>query len=386
MTWFPLARYSSKAASILPALLLSIAPAVAQTTEAPASPETQEQSDATQPSGPSESVTVGLYMSPPFVMEEDGKFTGMAFELWEDHAAALNLESNYVVASSLRDLVDSTAAGAFDVAVTNLTITQARAERLDFSQPWFDAGLQIMTNEGRSAGFRGIIAGLQKSGYLRTYGLIALAICLTTLLITLFYRRFDPDFPREWPDSLAEGFYSVMSLTTTGKAGRKNLLGWVGRIWQALWLVCGVAVFAYVTSTVTSVMTTLALTDQINSLEDLPGRTVAVRGGSIAEEFVQNSGLQFRAYSNIDEAAEALQTDRVDAMIGDGPVLEYYVFTHPDLTLQVVGEVFEPDKYGFAVPLNSKLTKNLNIEVIGKHEEGRVEELHEKYFGEDSLF
>lgn len=97
---------------------------------------------------------VGLYVSPPFVIGQDGHFSGMAVELWEAIAADLDLRSEYLVLPSIRELVTATSTGDLDVAVTNLTITQGRAERIDFTHPWYDAGLRIMINEDRGAGAR----------------------------------------------------------------------------------------------------------------------------------------------------------------------------------------------------------------------------------------
>lgn len=252
-------------------------------------------------------VKVGLYVSPPFVMEAEGRFTGMAVELWEALQTNVGLQSEYQVFPTLRALVDATASGDIDVAVTNLTITKSRAQRIDFTQPWFDAGLRIMVSEDRSTGFWDLVAGLRSSGHLAAYGLLAFIIVIATLLLTLFDRQFDENFPKRWRDGLAESFYAVMSVATSGKSpSRKNLFGWVGRIWQALWLVSGIAVLAYVTSSVTSVMTTLSLANQINSLTDLPGKTVGVFTGSVAEEFTRDSALASRSFANIDEAVAAL--------------------------------------------------------------------------------
>jgi polar amino acid transport system substrate-binding protein len=175
-----------------------------------------------------------------------------------------------------------------------------------------------------------------------------------------------------------------MSVATSGRAARKNLFGWVGRIWQALWLVCGVAVLAYITSSVTSVMTTLALTNQINSLADLPGKTVGVFTGSVAEEFARESALRRRSFDHIDEAVSTLLDGRIAAIVGDAPVLEYYANSHPDTPVAVVGPIFEPDKYGFGLTLDSELTRPLTVEIIGAHEDGLVEQLREKYFGDRS--
>lgn len=74
-------------------------------------------------------------------------------------------------------------------------------------------------------------------------------------IVTLFGRRFDPDFPKRWRDGTAESFYQVMCMATSGKSSHKNLFGWIGRIWQALWMAVGVAIIAYVTSSIESVMT-----------------------------------------------------------------------------------------------------------------------------------
>ena len=331
-----------------------------------------------------QSLKVGLYLSPPFVMEEDGRYTGMAIELWEAIASDLDLQSEYEVLPTIRALVQATSAGDLDVAVTNLTITQSRAERIDFTHPWYDAGLRIMINEDRGTGFWDVVTGLRESGYLRAYAWLAFVIVAATILLTLFDRRFDKDFPQRWRDGIAESFYSVMSITTSGRAARRNLFGWAGRIWQALWLVCGVAVLAYITSTVTSVMTTLSLTTQINSLADLPGKTVGVFTGSVAEEFARNSALRRRSFAHIDEAVTAMQGGSVSAIVGDAPVLEYYANSHPEMAVIVVGPIFEPDKYGFGLTLDNDLTRPLTVEIIGAHESGLLGEFRSRYFGDRS--
>jgi len=332
-----------------------------------------------------QSVAVGLYVSPPFVMQDGGAYTGMAFELWEALATDLGVEAGYQEYGTFRELVAAASAGEIDVAVTNLTITQNRAQRLDFTQPWFDAGLRIMVSEDRGAGFWDVVGGLRESGHLRAYAWLAFVIVAATVLLTFFDRYFDKDFPRRWREGIAESFYTVMSVATSGRVpSRKNLFGWVGRIWQAVWLVCGIAVLAYVTSSITSVMTTLSLTSQINSLADLPGKPVGVFTGSVAEEFAEESGFRYHSFAGIDQAVGALIDGRIAAIIGDAPVLEYYVHTHPEAHIAVVGAIFEPDKYGFGLPRHTPLTKALTVELLGAHESGLVEELRVKYFGDAS--
>lgn len=347
-----------------------------------AAPAKAQEADGTERAA--RPVAVGVYVHPPFVIRKGDAFTGMAIELWEWVANQRGIESRYVELGNVGELVDAAAAGDIDVAVTNMTVTRERAERIDFTHPWFDAGQRIMVNEERGAGFRDVFRGLGDSGHLRAYGWIALVILAATFLMTLFDRRFDRDFPRRWRDGVAESFYTVMSVATSGRSPvRKNLFGWVGRIWQGLWLACGVAVLAYVTSSVTSVMTTLSLTNQINSVSDLSGRGVGVQPGSVSEDYARQAGFSTRPFEHIDEAVRALLDRRIDAIIGDAPVLEYYAHTNPDQPVTVVGPIFAPDKYAFGLTRRSELTRPLTVELIGAHESGLIEAIRARYFGKD---
>lgn len=330
----------------------------------------------------SRSVTVGVYVHPPFVMKTDDSFTGLAIELWNRMAGQLDLDSQFVEFDNVGALVDATASGEIDAAVTNMTVTRDRVERIDFTHPWFDAGQRIMVNAERDTGAWDLFRGLSDSGHLRAYAWIAFVVVVASLIMTIFDRHFDSDFPRRWRDGISESFYTVMSVATSGRSpSRKNLFGWIGRIWQALWLVCGIAVLAYVTSSVTSVMTTLSLTNQINSVSDLPGRVIGVQPGSVAADYARQEGLNTRSFEQLDQAVNALMAGQIDAIIDDAPVLEYYAQSHPQQLVSVVGPIFEPDKYAFGLNHRSDLTRPLTVQLIGAHESGLIEEIRTRYFG-----
>lgn len=327
---------------------------------------------------------IGLYESPPFVMEDaNGERTGLAIDLWERIAERLEVPFEYQSFKTLGDLTEAASRREVDIAVTNLTITRERAERIDFTQPWFDAGLRIMVPNRHPGGVSAVFQGLASAGHMRAYGWLAAIILLATVLLTVFDRKFDPAFPKRWRDGLAEGFYAVMSIATSGKTpSRKNLFGWTGRIFSAFWLICGIGVLAYITSSVTSVMTTLSITGAINGPGDLPGKTVGVFSGSVAESFSKGLGLQTRSYPGIEKAVAALTSGRVAAIVADAPVLEYHAHIHPDLELGVVGAIFAPDKYGFGLSRDNDLTKTLTLTLLELREAGVIEELRSRYFGE----
>lgn len=329
----------------------------------------------------SRQVTVGVYESPPFVIPENGQYAGMAIELWESLEDKLGLTSTYRSYPSYHKLIEAVGNGEIDAAVTNLTITRQRAQSIAFTQPWYDSGLRIMTPSKGSGSFQNIIDGLSDSGHLTTFAWLLILALFATVIITLLDRRLDSEFPRRWREGLADNFFHTMSILTTGKTTHKNLFGWIGRIWSALWMVLGVAIIAYVTSSITSVMTTTSLTSQIHSLSDLSGKTVGVLGGSVGEDYVQNLGIQTRNYDSLDASIQGLIAGEVDALVGDAPVLEYFAHSQPGQPVRLVGAVFHPDKYGFGFPLQSELLRPVTLELLGLHERGDIHKLRMKYFG-----
>lgn len=327
-------------------------------------------------------VNVGVYVSPPSVIADNNRYDGMATDLWEAVAGDLNLGTRYVAYPTLGELVDATRNGEVDAAVTNLTITSARAQLLAFTQPWYDAGLRLMVPSVSSSGFDRLLSGLSDAGHLQAYGWLLAVIAAATIGFTLFDRKFDPEFPKRWHEGAAESLHHVISIATNGKtSGRKNLFGWIGRIWQTVWMLVGVGIIAYVTSSVTSVMTTVAIERGIHSVADLPGKTVGVFKGSASEEFIAATGLGSRSYQHIDEAVSAMNDGDIDAIVGDAPVLEYYVHSKPFEDVATVGKIFHPDKYGFAFPAGSDLAQPVTLQLLKRMEDGSVEKLRNRYFG-----
>ena len=325
---------------------------------------------------------VGVYVSPPFVIAEGNSYTGMAVELWERIALRVGVVPEYQEFENYAALVAAVADGTVEAGVTNLTVTERRAQLLDFTHPWFDAGLRVMVHSNPQSTLGDIVTGLGDAGHLANYAWLAFVILLATIGLTLFDRRFDPDFPSRWREGLAESLYHVMSLATSGRTSRKNLFGWIGRIWQAVWMVIGIAIIAYITSSITSVMTASHLNNQISSVADLQGKIIGVRAGSVAEDYMNATFVNTMPFNHIEEATQALLNGEISAIVGDKPVLEYYAHTHPDLPLDVVGNTFHPDKYAFAFKPGSPFRKPVSVAIIALEENGEIEKLRTEYFGQ----
>lgn len=325
---------------------------------------------------------VGLVVEPPFVQPApNNEFTGMAVELWQSVADKEGVDYAYQTFPNVHDLLAAVTAGHVDIAVAALTVTKDRMKRMDFTQPWHNAGLRVMIEESRSHGFRQVLKGLYDGGHLRVYLWIVGIVFGATLLLTIVDRILDDEFPRAWHEGLAESFYHVMSVATSGKADHKHMFGVAGRVLAALWMVCGVTLVAYVTSSITSVMTTNALTSQIHDFADLDGRTVGVIKGSVGEAYSRDRGLRTIGYDTLPQAVEGLLQREVHALVADGPMLEYYDRTHLELPITEVGSTVRREMLAFALPQGSPLVRPISVDIIAATEDGLIDRLRLKYLG-----
>jgi ABC-type amino acid transport substrate-binding protein len=336
---------------------------------------------ASVPASVPTSVKVGLLILPPFAEPGRLGYTGMAVDLWQDIAAKIGVSYQYQAFDTVPALLDAVSARRIDVVAGNIAITEDRLLRMDFTQPWFDSGQRVMIDQSHRAGLTTLLRNLARSGHLQVYLWIAILIAIATAGLTLFDRYFDEEFHKEWHKGFIESFYHVISVTTSGKTSHKRMFGVYGRIIAALWMICGVAVIAYITSSITSVMTTTSLTEQVTGKASLSGKTVGVLKGTVGEAYCLDAALTCLGYDTPVALITALRDGTVAAIIGDAATLEYYAHTHPKLPLAVVGAMFRPEKIGFATPLGSPLTRPMSLAIVADMQDGLIDRLHAKYFG-----
>jgi polar amino acid transport system substrate-binding protein len=325
---------------------------------------------------------VGVCVEPPFVSKLANGWGGLSIELWEALAFSQGWQFKYVEAATFPELIDLVHKGAVDVAVGDLTVTSQRLELVDFSQPYFDSGLQVMIDARRHTGLRALLKGMSEAGHLRIIAAGVGLLVLATIALTIFDRRLDPEFHKRWVPGLADSFYHVMSTSVTGNPTHKRIIeGPFGVILAALCLMLGVLVAAYITSSMTSVMTANTLHGEINGPQDLPGKKIGTIGGTAAEAYCRAEGLDSEGYSDMDRAVHAMLNGQVSAIVYNAPTMRFYEREHPTLPLITVGPLFAPRKYAFALPLGSPLERAMNPALVGLIEDGFIERLSLKYLG-----
>jgi len=335
---------------------------------------------ASDPIAP-KTLRVGVVLDPPFVMSRANGFGGYDIDLWSKIATTLGWTWTYQQVSSVPELLDKVNKGELDAGVTDLSITSERLQQVDFTHPYLDGGFQVMINENRHSGFIDLFKGLSEGGHLQVLGVVVVCLLLASISLTLYDRRNDPAFHRSWTMGLSESFYHVVSVVMAGKTNHKPILrGALGNVLAGLWLVCGVTLIAYLTSSITSVMTANKINGQINGPSDLGGKKVGTVTGHSAAEYCQRALLNTEEFPDIDSAVKALAAERIDAIVYNSWTLRYIDKQHPELPITEVGPLFEPRKFGFALPQGSILRRPMNLTLLRLSEDGYLRKLGNQYF------
>lgn len=83
---------------------------------------------------------------PPFEFEEDGEYKGIDIDLFTAIAENQGFEFEFSP-MDFGGIIPSMEAGQLDVAIAGMSITEERKETVDFSDPYFEAGLSLVVSE-----------------------------------------------------------------------------------------------------------------------------------------------------------------------------------------------------------------------------------------------
>ena len=306
-------------------------------------------------------------------------------DIWEKIAAANGWGFDYTRFDSIESGLQAITDGSVDILVGNAPINKDNLARVEFSQPFFHSGLQILTTDNQKTIQSRLFSDIKDLMKLEIFWVILGGIIILTTAVFFFERKHNPDFPKGRKEGIAEAFYYVMTLALTGKSVYKGFPGVLGRMVLLLWVLLGIISVAYVTSSITSAMTVEKLSNTIENPRDLQRKTVAVLADSPAEVFVKNAGIDEIPVNDIQDAVKELLAKHADAVVADAAVLQSFDFNNPRLPLRVVGRVFQVENYGFAMPIGSPLRMPLNRELAKMQESQQIHTILAGYFGEANV-
>lgn len=327
-----------------------------------------------------QTLTVATVTRPPFSMTEAEVDTGFSMDLLAALAESLGWEYQTTRVEQFSDMLDQVTEGRADLAIANISITAARETQMDFSQPIFESGLQIMVPADATQGSSLMRAILSRDLFM-AIGIAFLILLSGGMVMWYFERRAQPYFDRKLDEAWFPSFWWALNLVVNGGFEERVPRTVFGRLFGVVLVVSSLFIVSIFTARITSVMTVDAITGSINSIGDLYGQRIATIEGSTAAGFLDRRELDYAGYGDLELMLAAFEDGKVDAVVFDAPILSYYATHGGQDIAAMTGSVFLRENYGIAFPTGSPLVEDVNQALLALREDGTYDELYRKWFG-----
>lgn len=315
----------------------------------------------------------------PFAMMQKGQLVGFSVELWQEVARELGVRSDFQVMTSFGDMLKGVATSKADAAIANITITSEREKTLDFSQPMFDAGIQVMVHsDGSATGLFGALFNWEMLGLVLLAGLLLFVVAN---LMWWFERRDQPYFQYPYGEGMWRSFWWALNVMVNGGFEERVPQTRKGRVFAVFLVIASLFLVSAFVAKITASLTVGELKSQIQSYRDLFNRRVGTTEGSTSAAFLDRHNVPYRKFTSMAALLRAIEQTELDAVVHDAPVLAYYANTIGKGRVRLVGSVLRPEKYGIALPPGSTRREGIDRALLRIREDGRYEDLYRKWFG-----
>jgi ABC-type amino acid transport substrate-binding protein len=328
----------------------------------------------TQPAQAEKVYKVGVNVSPPSVVMENGGYAGFEIDLFESVAKELDLNFEYVEVEKFDSLLPLIIDGECDFALGGITITRKREAKLDFAVPHLETGLRTAVITKTEA--RWITAGR----YIFSPGTMAIFVVFVIFIIIFGFAYKWLERKQEWSYSDSQ-WYVFLLMTTIGEGcfTAKTIVGrWFAKF---VWLF-GAIIVAFLIASMSSAMTVERLESEITDASDLRGKRVATIKGTTSVDTLNRLGAIVTTVSHLEVAFSRLLMDKVDAVVYDEPALFHYAKTQSNGKFTLVGPTFDLQYYGIAMIQGSPLREKINRVLLEMKDSGEYEQIKGRWLNE----
>lgn len=322
-------------------------------------------------------ITFATVTRAPFSIVENGVDSGFSIALMQAIAEDLGRPVTFQRFDTFGDMLQAVESGALDGAIANISVTAEREAVMDFSQPIFAAGLQILVPQDSGGG---VIAALFSRDILFAILIAAGLLFGGGMLMWSFERGRQEYFQRPAKEAMFPSFWWALNLVVNGGFEERMPRSPAGRVLAVFLVIASLFIVSVFVAKITAAMTVEAIQGQINGVNDLDGQRVGTIAGSTAEAYLGDRDIGSLGYNDLTALLEDFEAGQLDAVVFDGPILAFWV-NGREGRFKLLDRVFKPENYAIALPSGSALREDINQSLLKLREDGTYARLVSDWFG-----
>ncbi|KAJ4980417.1 hypothetical protein NE237_031254 [Protea cynaroides] len=284
---------------------------------------------------------------------------------------------------SYAELVDMVAENKFDAAVGDITITTNRTRIVDFTQPYSESGLVVVTpvKETKSSPW-----AFLKPFTIEMWCVTGAFFLFVGAVVWILEHRINAEFRGPPRQQLVTVFW--FSFSTMFFSHKENTVSTLGRFVVLIWLFVVLIINSSYTASLTSILTVQQLSSRIEGIDSLiaSSEPIGIQDGSFARSYLiqELNVAESRIVTLKTEAdyLDALQrgpkNGGVAAIVDELPYIEVFLSDN-NCKFQTVGQEFTKSGWGFAFQRDSPLAVDLSTAILGLSENGDLQRIHDKW-------
>lgn len=334
-------------------------------------------------------LTVGVAECPPFVIFEDGQYSGLAIFLWEKVGEQLQLDwdyTEYSLGGLLETISQQEEANLPDVGISCTSVTAGREELIDFSHSYNETYTAIAVRETTLwSAITGFFASPQVlKAILIVLGFAALIGAVFYLLEGKANKKLFSN--HSFLGRLLEPIIIGIMFVTNGPIRYYQFKTLTARSLATVLTLSSTFLIAGVTAMLASSFTLNAMQTEVRTLDDLRSLRVAALSASTSSSILESNGVLHQTRPDLDSLVTDLDKGLLDAIVADAAFLKFRINQGKQQgqfkSLTVLPYELEAQNYAFVLAEDSPLREKINRAMLSVRAQRQWREKITEYLGE----
>jgi len=334
-------------------------------------------------------LTVAVAECPPFVIIENGQYSGLAIYLWEQVGLELGLNwkyTEYSLSSLLETIKNKDQTELPDVGISCTSITSEREELIDFSHSFNETYTAIAV---RQTTLWSVVTGFFSSP--RVLNAILIILGIAALIGAVFYlleHRVNKKLfsSNSFIGRILEPIIIGLMFVTSGPIRFYRFKTLTARSLSAVLTLSSTFLIASITAVLASSFTLNAMQTEVRSVDDLRTLQVGALAASTSSAFLRANGIKHQTRPDLDTLVNDLDAGELGAIVSDAAFLQYRINQGKQQgqfeSLTVLPYELAAQNYAFILVQDSPLRERINRALLTVRMQAEWRAKNLEYLGE----